>query len=729
MQTNAPPLPPGFKRVPPQNAKPPLPPGFKRVTPEEVKPAPFKEEVLRKMTQDAPEPIRTVNRVGLGMGKGFYEMASGIAQLGARLMGEDAAADKIYRAQEGARRTEKNVGGMGVAGKTGEIVGPMLIPAAGMKAVTRFGPAVNAALTTVKRAGAGAFYGATANATETADQQKSNAAVGALVAPLVTFAGEKALGAAGSKLTSTYQRLFGEGMGKKMFDRAGNLTPYGQAFRIRLKSVNRDVPDDVIDAAMQEIKKFNPKLLPVDEAVVPEMLARREGVNLTRGMKTRDAQEIMDFEAAQTGTYGKSGQKRSVDMAQDIDNSIRDNIRSLGTGADSETTAREVGRGLLSRDKAAQRAKNDIYDDLRFSKEPIERAPLKTVAENAFRVRGQGGTDTLTPQAKSFYMELYNTGNKKGSVRFGQLWDFSRRLNAEWRSAKGAAKVELGDLQKQLNEHFDELAKAGNNSIAGLKEANAANREYMRLFGANDKTTKSGRNFPDRSGRAVEDIIELAKQPDVNSAKIESAIFGGAKQLDTEGAKQAATTMRRILKAAPNLQPQMRDLTLNRIITRIESGFGEKALNQGQVQKTIGDLVDRNADLLRASGFTPAEITKLKVNTYLAALKSAPQGAKNPSKSGYLLRGLVTSGFRRVLSASMGVGTAAATGGVGGLVAGGAAALATEGAEQATRSAIVRRATSVKVPPRPNVAGTRAGKTIARAAGAQSAREAAKGDE
>lgn len=679
------------------------------------------------------------------------QMVEGLAQLlirGGNALGLVDDVDANMAQEVLANRGEEKDAAQirGTAGTIGNIAGEVATTAAvPMGRVATGGKLVKTALTVGKRALAGGAISGLSGAEATAGEQNTKAAVGAVLTPLMIPALEKVFAKVGGQVGNVYQRIAGNGVGKQLYDATGNLTRYGSVLHARLRAVNPNLPPNLIDDTLKQVARLNPRSVVEPQNLVAETLAAKEGVPLTAAMKTRDAKGIQDFESMQTGAVGtEAGQTAAIDRSGAIDKAITSNIRSVGNGEASDVASFGVASKLANREAAAKANVDALYKPLKESAEKIIAAPLKKVRADIYDDFGQGATDTLTDTAKGYLTRLNNLASvkklgKPGTIRFGDVWKLSRDLNAAVKSANGPDTAQLRTIKKHLDDFIGnapgDIFENGTNGVfKQLKDANAANRVYRKTFNASDMAVNAGRRrIPDQAGRAVERVVALAKQsaqdnePLATSA-IENAVFGQAKALDSSGSKQAVSTIRRILKAAPDTQPHLKAITVNRIVGQMEQGLFEKSLKPEAAQTVIKQAVEGNRGLLEAAGFSSADITRLQTNAYLASLKIAPAGARARGSSA-TNRGLgskaLAQGFRRALSAAVGVGGFASGGTLGAAVGYAAAEGALAAGSKVAGARLAKRTLSSTVKKAADDAGTRIGRKVGAKVGAQSARDIA----
>lgn len=631
----------------------------------------------------------------------------------------------------------------GTAGAVGNLAGDI-----GVGALTPLGKAEGAtalvalAKTIAKRALVGGLTASVAGgASETPDEQNSKAITGAILTPIMVPALEKVAGAIGNKAVQVYQQVLGRGIGKQLYDAAGNLTTYGNVLRSRLRSINPDLPEHIVDDSLKQLAVVNPKVLPIEKAIVPEMIAQKEGVDLTGAMKSRNAKGIQDFESMQAGSKGtKEGQQDALARSKEIDTSILDNVKDIGKGA----TSADAGTNTAAKvSKAYNDAKADVdklYSPLKDSAEKITKPEaLKQVRNDILDEFGQGATDTLTSTAKGYLSRLSSLGsqNQKGNatIRFGNVWKLSRDLNQSVRNAQGEDVAQLQVIKNKVDDFIanapaDIFEKGSNGVFAQLKQANSAYRALNKTFGQNNVSVSAGRPaLTDTAGKAVKKIIAHVKDvtdrgEDINPGLVDQTIFGSASKLDSAGAKQAANTITRLVKAAPNVADDVKAITLNRVIGQMEQGLYDKTLAVGKTQTTLKGLMDNNKPLLKAAGFTDADVTRLERNAYLASLKAPPAGAAQRGSSA-TNRGAIKSASAAAFRAALTVALAGAgehTVGPIGLAAGFSGQALAKAIDHINAMRLSAKTLSSKVPLQPSVAGTRVGQKIGRVVGAQTAK-------
>lgn len=676
-------------------------------------------------------------------------VAEGLGQIESRIKGAITGNEADARLEQWALNQEsENIdkdidkGGYGGFATAGEIAADLAatwkLPLA---AVTRYGKLANIGATVAKRAAIGGTLAAVDGSKATPEEQDMAVVSGALLTPAMIPVTEKIFSKLGAKLGNAYAAVLGSGVGKTIYDASGNLTPYGRVLRARLKSINRDLPDELIDDGLKGIANINPKVMPQDNAIVNEGLAANEQVPLTGPMKARDAKGIQDFESLKTGSMGsKAAQDQALAADNSIDTAITGNIKSIGSGATSADASTNIGVKATKAYDAAAANVDKLY-------EPLNRTMIndvKKVAEIASNARakfGKGAYSTLGAPARG-YLDRVNALTDDGTpVAFGELWKLSKDVNRDLRTATSNDRYQLGIIKQSIDKYFTDMAANGTGiskaAAEQLKIANNANRQFSRTFGQNDVRLRAGGTaVTDQAGKAVQRIVGLTKDAaergeQLNPAQIENAIFGSAKALDSAGAKQAAITVQRLTKAAPELAPHVKDITLNRIVSQMEDGLYDKSVKVGKTQTIIKQAVENNRPLLRAAGFTDKDITRLQTNAYLASLKVPPAGAAARGSSATnrgVAKKIAVAAFRRTLALALGAAGAHEGGTFAGILAYGAGEAALGAAEAANAARLARRTLSTKVPVQPSPAGMRAGKKLGRVVGARAAQNAPTGD-
>lgn len=684
-------------------------------------------------------------------------LAEGLGQIESRLKGALTGDEATARLEQfGLNQESGNIdaamakdnpnSGFATLGEFGaDLAATWKLPLA---AVTKFGKLANIGATVAKRAGVGGAMAAVEQSHATPEDQDTAIVSGALLTPVMIPVTEKIFTKLGSKLGNAYAAVLGNGVGKNIFDATGNLTQYGSVLRARLKSINRDLPDELIDDSLKGIASINPKVMPADKAVVAEGLAHNEGVPLTGAQKSRNAKGIQDFESLQTGSVGTpQGQADAIQRNSDIDTAITSNIKSIGSGSTSADASTNTATKLAKAHGKAQANVNALYEPLNKSAEKITKPEaLKGVKDAIYDDFGQGATDTLSTTTKGYLNRLNNLAQqnkqKTASIRFGDVWKLSRDLNNAVRNAQGEDVAQLRTVKKHVDDFIqnaspDIFEKGSSGVFAQLKAANAANREFSRTFGQNNVKLSAGRtNVTDQAGKAVQKIIAHVKDAtergeDINPGLVENAIFGNAKALDSASSKQAVNNINRLVKASPDVATHVKDITLNRIVSQMEDGLFDKALKPQKAQTVIKQAVDNNRAILTAAGFTPKDITRLQTNAYLASLKIPPVGARAAGSSATnrgVAKSVAAAAFRRTLALALGAAGAHEGGTYAGIAAYGAAEAGLGAAKEVARSRLAAKTLSSKVPLQPSPAGTRAGKKLGKAVGARAALTDVTGD-
>lgn len=576
--------------------------------------------------------------------------------------------------------------------------------------VTRFGRAANAASTIARRAAVGAVSGALRPAAN-GDEQNINMVLGAVTTPLMIPIAERVFSYVGERGASAYMRIAGQGIGQRIRDANGQLTQFGQTLRRRLITSNPEVPEDLVDHTLDVIVRANPRTLPNERAIIPNALATDQNVPLTGGMRARDTGRIDAFEQSRQGQFGATPQANAEQRVRDIDESIINNVRDIGDGRTSAQASEDLGHGLDSADRAGAARRDALYDTLKSSNERIIDPEAVAGINDDFvnGLAGMGEADTLPPVVRGYMQRLRNLvdrgnarapargateagpGNRAlpsptrrlpgatgpaepenvGHIRFGELWNLSREVNEAARSATGPDGVYLGRLRQSFNDFFanapDEIFQSGSNGVAQtLREANSFNRAFMDTFAQRNARGRSGATITDKSGQAVERIVNQMRDRNnpPNLASVEEAVFGAARGMDTAGARQATSNIRRIVAAGgEDARQAIKALTVNRVVSQIVEGLTPQALKTGKLQTVVDDIVNHNRAMLDAAGWSQADVTRLRVNAYLASLKVVPSGAGNPTRSGRMARAAVGTIFRnRIAAALSGAGAGVAAG-------------------------------------------------------------------
>lgn len=650
------------------------------------------------------EPFRfTRERTGAenfarGAIRGNQQIFEGATQLGIRLADtlglDDATAARLQQelGQFAKERDASEVQGTG--GAIGEFLGQLPITAA--IPLGRFGEATNLAGKAANAAGlyaTGAATAAVSGAEETAAEQDAKAVYGGALTLLGVPLIEKLAGKVSIAGVRKFADRYSQGVGKQFF-KDGKLTPAGRVFRTRLKHADPSIDDDILDMAMEQIRKENPKRLPDDKDVVNEYVSRAQGVPLTTGQKTRNAEQIQDLESAATGTRGKAAQDQANEVIKAQDDAIKNNIAGIkGNRRTSAEAADRIGSEAATAKKAAQDRKNKLYEPLNQSSERLTRpSDLKSVRDSTIDDLGETGYRTLKktePEVSAYIDELSALSSKK-QVSFGELWSLSKRVNKAYRKQFPEPSGTLEKLRNNLRKFIDEAPadafESGERGVFDqLKKANAANREYREVYG----DVKGG-----RSARAVKDIIDAVEQKRATPELIENAIFGQSKSLSSAQSKQAAVTIERLAKAAPGTRQMARDITINRLMDNMLDKGVEGALNPMQAKKAIDAAVNENMSLLKAIGLNKSEITSLKANAHLTALKLAPPGARARGSSATNREGFKKA-LGAVLQGSLRIAGVSA-GGVPGLVVAEVANAGAKGVGKVVQNRSTKRALSTK---------------------------------
>lgn len=682
----------------------------------------------------------SVSRFVKGALRAPMQMEEGLAQLvirGAEKLGlvseVDANMAQYKLGGDTKRRDAKAING--TAGNIGNLTGQLVTTAAvPMGRVAKGGKVVSTALTAGRRALAGGGLAAITGAEMTPEEQNRKAVIAAVATPLMVPAMEKIIGVAGAKVGDLYNKITKNAVGKNIYGANGALTGYGRVLRARLRAVNRDLPDELIDDALTGLAGSKATRLPADKDIVATQLAKREKVPLTGAMKTRDSRGIQDFESMQAGSVGgEKGQKEALARSGNIDSAIIENVKSIGSGAKSDVAATNLGKG-------AKKAYDEAVAHVDRMYEPLNRTMIrdvKKVAEIGSKVRskfGKGEYATVGGPARGYIDRINAISDSGEPVSFGDLWRLSKDINGDLRKATSNDKHYLGVVKSAVDDYFSDLAKGGSGitkaAAEQLKLANSTNRKFAKTFGDNPVRLRAGGNITDTAGKAVQkvighvtDAVERGEAP--NPGVIENTIFGAGAALDSAGAKQAVNTIKRITKAAPATKQPIKDITVNRIVKQMEEGLYGKSMKPEKTQTIIKQAVENNRPLLEAAGLSPKDITRLQTNAYLASLKVPAAGARQRGSSATnrgVGRRVAELAFRRALAAALGVGGATAGGPFAGILAYGAAEGALEAAKTVGASRLASKTLSSKVPLLSSPTGRRVGQKIGRAVGAQTAR-------
>lgn len=614
----------------------------------------------------------------------------------------------------------------GAAGTAGDILGE-----GGITSILPVGKGGSALTTIAKRAAVGGLVSGTSGASGSAGGQLEKGAVGVVTAPLLIPIFERLSATLGGAIGSAYTKILSRGAGQQLIDEAtGAFTKYGNVLRARLRSISPDIPDNFIDESLRGIAQTGNKTLPADKDIVNTGLAQAEGVPLTGGMKTRNVKQIQDLGSVATGAIGsKSDQNAANAVNQNIDSAIVGNVAKNGTGQASADAADNVGLALHSNEAKSTAAVNALYQPLKDSAEKVAQpGMLKDLRNQIYDSFGQGGSDTLGAAAKGYLNRLGSlAGDKK--LRFGAIWDLSRSLNADVRNATGQDIAQLGQIKSQLDKFIstapaDFFENGSNGVFQQLKDANTAYAQHKALFGS-DPLTQGNSNFTDTAGKGVERVIALTKRAvqdgePIPSSSIEKTIFGASGLSKANNAPGIVTS---IIKAAPEAQPHIRDMVVNRLVDDITNTIGGSTTLKQNASQTINDLVDKNRPLLTAAGFSDNEIESLQRNAYLASLKSPPVGAVARGSS-VTNRAIASKTLRHVISTTLAAAGLYSHGVVG--LLGGAAA---EGAGAASERLLAAKALSLKTPTPLNATGKAIGSAIGANAGLQVDRDAVNGVE
>lgn len=703
-----------------------------------------------------------------------FQAMLGVGQLGSRawdaVTGNDnvEARRNLYIESQGMDRF---VHGDTAAGRAGALTGDALMTApAPMGEVTALPRGLNVLATIARRAAGGAAIGALQPAGSDS-AQNWNMVLSAVTAPALVPVAERVFRAVGGVGARAWMQIANTGVGQRIFDASGQLTRFGRVFRARLIGANPHLPPEFTDETLAALHAENARTVPADQHVIADTLARRENVRLTGGMRERDVGRVQNFEKAEMGEYGQRHQEAATNISRGIDEDVARNIGEINTtGETTPQAATNVATHIEANQAAADKAVSDRYDALRESNEHIDPDHVEGIVKDFIEsLGGQADADTLHGSAVSYLQRLRNlvergraranpappapapsssvpatggrrtlpgrnspavsraavpveaptaptTGfdrNENGYIRFGELWNLSRDLNAAARTATGSEAVDLGRVRTAVNNFLrdappEAFENGSNGVIRELADTNALNRQRMDTYGARDQHGLSGANIKDKAGSAIENIVAhvrgaRSRGDPLNEGTIANFIFGSARNLTGPAATNAVQTVRQVIRAAPEAAQSLKAIVVNRMLDHMQSGLFERRINANQLQTRIGEIVTNNRRLLEAVGITPSEITRLQVNVYLHALKALPANAANNSGSGKWIGTAIGTLFRRSVAQLAGgaalMGNLPAAGAIGAVGVGSAV----------RRTGLVRRALSGRVARAPSTGGARAG--------------------
>jgi hypothetical protein len=696
-----------------------------------------------------PSIAGTLKRGAFGAVQSVRNIPENLAALGLDAMGKIGIIHQptAYNAADLIRSDqadENEMAGRTNAGVAGRVVGDLgvaaVLPVAGRAAegaevLTGMQRLARFAKGTGTNMASGAVASLTApsgSSEETAFHMGLGAAANAALVPAM----EWLIGHGGQKAVASFNNVFGKGVGRELVTEQGALTPFARVLAARLRGQHPGMPDRMIEDAIRGLSHQNPANMPADRAVVGEGLSHAENVPLTGGEKSGDVARVQNYESAKAGSLGgATSQTEAIAAEKGSSDALLSNVESIGSGQSAGDAAHNAADILHGKATDAQAAVDTKYDRLRRSAEPLTpqgQAALKTNIHDALDATGQGGVDIMSGEAKSLARRLNSLANSKKPPRFGQVWALSREIKDKARATFG--RPESVDI-KRIGDALDHwLASAKGTHFAGgdagvARTLEQANSEYKALndqYGARPTRTRGGGKLADPSGKSVANIVALVRQTSPDgvragqdiSADVERQIFGSGKGFS----EQAANTVSHIAQVAPEAVPHLRDIYVSRLVREITENTPQNIpmVKPGTMAKVIHDTIQNNVAGLRALGITPAQITSLENNAYLASLKILPPGARNVG-SGKFIRGLA-KGLRytitRTLVAALSAGEAAHAG-ASGAESALAAAAGFAGAEAAARGmerGVAKRAISGKVPLADN-AGKKVGKILGRKAG------------
>lgn len=622
------------------------------------------KKIVVEVAPPGTPPASAGERFVMGFFRGGQHVLEGGAQLALNAGGEVAknavgpgiasnVVDSVSRgAQSNLHEYSQNMDDVNVSGTAGrrgvvagEVAGTAAIPMGeagavgkGVLALRAGEGAIPLARAGARLFGSGAATGAISGTEATPEAQDSKALLSGALTVLGVPLVEKLVAKVGVPLARKFYDRYSTGVGKQLFNADGTLNVAGNVFKARLMHASPGIDPALVDEALLHIRDTNPTRLPADKSVVPSAIAAKEKVPLTTGMVTQDAKKMQDFASTATGARGlKSSQDKALSIDSNIDNAIINNVKDVkGTDIGSTQAADLVSSSVGKAKIAAQNAKNALYEPVNKSSERIVKpTALLSVRDDVVGSIGESGFRTLRkvePATAAYIDELSELGRKK-VLPFGDIWSLSKRVSETARKPDSSGAIR--ELSKKLRGFIDnaspELFESGDRGVFDqLKKANAANRDYKVKFSPQPKM-----GLPDNAGKKVQAIASMFENPEAYDAgKVENMIYGQAKGI---GNKETLSTVRRLIKAAPDTVNPLRAIAVNRVVDQmtdtVAKASGNAAINPAATVKALSNVVDQHSRLLKTLGATEADIRTLRNNAYLAALKIPAQGARGKGSS------------------------------------------------------------------------------------------------
>ncbi|CAM3467089.1 hypothetical protein [Parendozoicomonas haliclonae] len=554
-----------------------------------------REALFDNMVND----MSTTERVLVGAGKAFSDMGSGVKQLGL-MAGESlgwvepgaveehrkmlAAEDAMYQ-ELTDRSTAATVGNIGTNILTFAVPGGAIAKGANV-----------AKMSTAGRLGFGALYGAGETAAFTPvlsedfiEGKAKQAGMGALFG----IGGELA----GNLVNSAVKR----------FTKAKHATPQALDKFLEENGINpAELPDDYRQAMRTEInRRLGSGVDDTDTALtaIQDVSRSRGGdfVPITpaerKGILDSDYSDWALQKEAEMGVYGPEAQQQAAGFEKMRDGilaeSVTDQFSRLGPldeVTDLQAPATRFTQGIESAVDTAKQNKTAAYqavDEAGLMAEPsVYREALQTI-RGGFGGKIKLASQAETPNAYSLYKEVENLMSGQGALaqadelpgalppvgeRYHSLTDFEslrRRLSAAISSSDKQDKALLSQVKRAYDGWLDDAIDNGRfvgdeANYSALKEARAANREYMSIVEGTYKDGKqtlrtklvqdivNGKATPEgvvdqlmgatgtkKNARAINDLKQLLGEESEEFGALKQAgylnIFGKALDLTDEG--------------------------------------------------------------------------------------------------------------------------------------------------------------------------------------------------
>ena len=354
-------------------------------------------------------------------------------------------------------------------------------------------------------------------------------------------------------LSGLFRRIAGEGPGAIVATRdlvlqgAGEYRPMleqasGDFWEaVHQQARNAQSPEEAVQAAMEQALRDN----------IPGFTPLRPHV-------TGQPADFALLDRVTRGGYGGQPQNELRVIQKENEAALADRARTIreqitGQSMDSvDQAGSQVRQGLRDAYDASKAGVNEAYDKAsqlqgQFRAEGVQQLPgrfEKALESGAHKLPGRA----LMKENYPATTEMLDAANslQGGDVPIQQFEQMRRYLQGLWKGAQSSDRAAAASILREFDQWGDDMLDqamyAGDDAaMEALKEARSANRQHMTTFGKSD-TFRDGRNFSDRAGKVIGDIIH----EDLSPTAVINHIAGSSKLGQT---KDSLVVLERVRKA------------------------------------------------------------------------------------------------------------------------------------------------------------------------------------